>query len=133
MAENGSSKGRFMKTWPRTCATSTLRPPVAVKTRAPGPGAAFREVQRTQHARLLVDELEHVALVEGVIAQCDARRRPLKKRRAWAAESPAPEVAFSPLTTTKSSRQSALQLLQAFDDGGSARPARRRRPEKEVS
>jgi hypothetical protein len=40
-AENGSSKGRFMKTWPSACTTSTWRPPVAGYSRAPRPGAAL--------------------------------------------------------------------------------------------
>ena len=40
-AENGSSNGRFMNTWPSACATKTLRPPGASKSRAPWPGAAL--------------------------------------------------------------------------------------------
>ena len=43
-AENGSSNGRFMKTCPRTCATKTLRPRVAVKIAAPRPGADFEKL-----------------------------------------------------------------------------------------
>ncbi len=69
IAENGSSKGRFMNTWPSTCATSTLRPPGAVNSRCPRPGARLGEVERAQDARLGLDELQHVLLVEGVIAQ----------------------------------------------------------------
>ena len=72
IAEKGSSKGRFMNTCPSTWATKTRRPPGASKKRAPCPGAAAGVVERPQDARLLLDEGEHVALVEGMVAEGQA-------------------------------------------------------------
>jgi hypothetical protein len=70
-AENGSSKGRFMKTWPSAWVTKTLRPRAILEEARPLPRRVLGEVERAQDARLGPDELQHVALVEGVIAQRD--------------------------------------------------------------
>ena len=69
IAENGSSKGRFMNTCPNTCVTSTRRPCVASKIFTPRPGATLEKFSGRMMRVSGLDELQHVLLVKGMIAQ----------------------------------------------------------------
>ena len=70
-----------MNTWPSASATKTRRPPGASKKRAPRPGAAWAIVERADDAGLLLDVAEHLALVEGVVAEGDAVGAGLEEQR----------------------------------------------------
>jgi hypothetical protein len=114
-AENGSSKGRFMNTWPSACVTSTLRPCVASNTRKPRPGATLEKFSgrtiRGSCSMKLSMSFWSKAWSPSVRQSAPAASSSL----AWSPVIPAPWLAFSPLTTTKSSPQACPKPRQPLD------------------
>ena len=101
-------------------------PPPAgrVEEARPPPRRRPREVQRPEDPRLLLDEGHHVALVEGMVAERHAVGPRLEAAAPHAPRSaPCPPVAFSPLTTTKSSAPLAPEPRQPLGDRRPAAPA----------
>ena len=74
MAEKRSSNGRFMKTCPSICATMIRRPPGYIEHPRSPTRRALGVVQRTQNSWFRLNISEHVALVEGMITQCQTIR-----------------------------------------------------------
>ena len=106
IAENGSSNGRFMNAWPSTCATNTRRPPAASKNCAPRPGAA-RAKFSGRITRGSVSMKASMSRWSNAWSPSVTQSAPASRSVAACAPlSPMPPVAFSPLTTTKSSAQS---------------------------
>ena len=106
IAEKGSSNGRFMNACPSTCATKTRRPPGASKKRAPRPGAARakfsgRMIRASSSMKAIMSRWSK-AWSPSVTQSAPASN----SSAACAPLSPMPPVAFSPLTTTKSSAHS---------------------------
>ena len=76
------------------------------------PGRAGRIVGRAHEPRLALDEDERLALVEGVVAERDGVGAGRRRSSQIASVMPKPPAAFSPLTTTQSSRQRSRRAGQ---------------------
>ena len=123
IAENGSSNGCFMNTWPSTCATKTLRPPGASKKRAPCPGAARAKFSGRSIRGSCSMKAEHVALVEGVVAEGDAVGAGLEQQRGVRRADPDAAGGVLAVHHHEVEPPVAAQPRQVLGDRGPAAPA----------
>ena len=123
IAEKGSSNGRFMKACPSTCATKTRRPPGASKKRAPRPGAARAKFSGRITRGSCLDEGEHVALVEGMVAEGDAVGAGLEQQRGVRAAQPHAAGGVLAVDHDEVERPVAPQARQVLGSGGAAAAA----------